>query len=244
MKILQLNTWSARIGQSVIDLLQEEDADLVCLQEVLSLESNMPSMLGVPLEGMLEELDYKNVFYSPVFNFRIMNRVGLWGNCIFSKRPFLSKEAMFTNLKFVEDFNFDEHDYNIRNFQHTVVKMNGKDLNVLNHHGHQIPEHKDGDASTMRQMNTIAKYLDELTGPVVLAGDFNLSPHSESLKIINGRLTNLPLKYRLKTTRTLLTHKTEVCDYLFVSKDITVNDFYASKKLVSDHLALILDFDI
>jgi len=77
-----------------------------------------------------------------------------------------------------------------------------------------------------------------------LAGDFNLSPHSESLKIINGRLTNLPLKYRLKTTRTLLTHKTEVCDYLFVSKDITVNDFYASKKLVSDHLALILDFDI
>jgi endonuclease/exonuclease/phosphatase family metal-dependent hydrolase len=50
--------------------------------------------------------------------------------------------------------------------------------------------------------------------------------------------------YKFETTRNELTHKTEVCDYVFVSDDVKVKEFYASDRLVSDHAALILDFSL
>jgi endonuclease/exonuclease/phosphatase (EEP) superfamily protein YafD len=57
-------------------------------------------------------------------------------------------------------------------------------------------------------------------------------------------LTNLPAQFGLQTTRTELTTKTEVCDYIFVNDSVTVNSFGAIDKLASDHKALILEFDI
>lgn len=244
MKVLQLNIWTARVGKPIFDLLEQENADIICFQEMLSLGFDLPSMMGAPLEELQAKLNYKYSFYSPVFSFRIMNRVGKWGNCILSRQKLLNSEVIFTNLEHVEDFNFEEYDYNIRNLQHAVVRIKNQDVHILNHHGHQIPEHKKGDANTLRQMKIIGDYIDKLSGPIIMCGDFNLFPKSESLEIINKRLSNLSVKYRLKTTRTPLTHKTEVCDYIFVSKDIKVNDFYASEQIVSDHKALVLDFDI
>lgn len=244
MKIVQLNAWVVRIGRPVVELLTKEDADIVCLQEIVSQAANMPSIIGTPLEDLQKQLGYNHVFFSPVFNFRIMNTIGKFGNCIFSKKPFDKKEVIFTNLELVEDFNFDDYDYNIRNLQHVVIKHKNKSLNILNHHGHHLPEHKNGDAETFRQMKVIADYIDKLNGPIILAGDFNLAPHSESIEQINKRLINLPVKHRLKTTRTPFTHKREVCDYIFISKDVKVNNFQALEEAVSDHKALVLDFDL
>jgi endonuclease/exonuclease/phosphatase (EEP) superfamily protein YafD len=113
----------------------------------------------------------------------------------------------------------------------------------LTHHGYHIPDHKNGDEETLRQMKQLGEYIDSLDGPIILTGDFNLAPHSESLEQINARLINLCTQHRLKTTRTHLTHKTEVCDYIFVNNKVSVKSFQASDEIVSDHKALILEFD-
>ena len=37
MKILQLNIWGGKLGKQVVDLLNREDADVVCLLEAIEM---------------------------------------------------------------------------------------------------------------------------------------------------------------------------------------------------------------
>lgn len=86
----------------------------------------------------------------------------------------------------------------------------------------------------------IVEYIKKLDGPVVLCGDFNLKPKSESLELINKILINHAKERGVITTRTPLTHKTEVCDYIFTSPDIDVKEFQVLDDIVSDHKALVV----
>jgi endonuclease/exonuclease/phosphatase (EEP) superfamily protein YafD len=88
----------------------------------------------------------------------------------------------------------------------------------------------------------IADYIRSLDGPVVLCGDFNLSPDSESLAQLNAILKNHPIEASLTSTRTQFTQKTEVCDYIFTSPDIQVKRFEMLEAIASDHAALIVEF--
>jgi endonuclease/exonuclease/phosphatase family metal-dependent hydrolase len=243
MKLIQLNAWGGKLGGQIIKLLQDEKPDIVCLQEIMSLEGGETGFF-TRIEDIEKVYSFADVFLSPVFSLKFMQRKAHFGNAIMSQVKFQSKKVVFTNLTHKDNFDFDNDDYNVRNLQHVDVEVDGRLFNILNHHGHHIPEHKNGDAETMRQMKIIRGYLDELTGPIILTGDFNLSPKSSSLELINRRLINLSLKFNLKTTRNVLTHKTEVCDYVFVSRDIKVKKFYLSDMLASDHAALVLEFDI
>lgn len=83
-----------------------------------------------------------------------------------------------------------------------------------------------------------------LDGGVVLCGDLNLSPESESVKHLGTLLSNLSVDYSLKTTRSRLTYKNEVCDYIFVNEQIDAKDLSMDETIISDHNALILDFDL
>ncbi len=244
MKILQLNIWNGRLLKNIIELIETEKPDILCLQEVVSFDGEIYSMFGT-VEELQEKVPYKEIYYSPGIQFRFMHKSAEWGNSLHSQFPILGKTTKFTNLDYIKNFNFDDYDYNARNFQHCTLETgNGKILHVLNHHGHHLPNHKSGDTETLRQMKQLGEYIEKLKGPVILTGDFNLAPHSESLEQINKRLVNLPVKHRLKTTRTALTHKKEVCDYIFVSDEVKVKNFKASDEIVSDHKALVLDFDI
>ena len=84
--------------------------------------------------------------------------------------------------------------------------------------------------------------------PVIVVGDFNLLPNTESIKILNNELINLIEKYDIKSTRPNFDDGLDsgniVCDYIFVNDKIKVNDFKVIKTNISDHLPLLLDFDI
>ena len=183
-------------------------------------------------------------FFSKLISSKLGDKELAFGNVIYSSVPFSQASTVFTRGEYNNDFNFDEDDYNIRAFQHVQVAINGKKLNILNHHGHHIDSHKLGDDETLRQVKQICEYIKSLDGSVILCGDFNLAPESDSIKLINGNLNNLSVKYSLKTTRSKLTYKNEVCDYIFASNDIKVNSFAMDDTIISDHNALILDFDL
>lgn len=242
LKLLQANIWGGRLNNQLADVFEEEQADILSLQEAVSTEGD--ALIFATIEDFAKRAAYDNVFFSPVFDFNLMQKQAGFGNAILSRFEFKQTETVFTRLQHKKNFDFDLDDYNIRNFQHAVIDTGDAQLHVLNHHGHHVHQHKNGDAETMRQCGLIADYVRQLDGPIILTGDFNLAPHSESLEQINAVLRNLSIEYDLKTTRTPLTKKTEVCDYIFVNDKVKVLNFEASDRLISDHKALIVRFEI
>lgn len=240
-KLVQLNAWGGRLEGVLRDYLKQESPDILCLQEAISYDRDN-SAFFVTIEQMQKICGLPFAAFGLVFSFRLMNSNASFGNCILSKYPLQKSEVVFTRLEHQEYFDFNEHDYNARNFVHAQIEIDNKKHHIITHHGHHVHEHKNGNDETMRQMKLLTEYIKQLDGPVILTGDFNLAPHSESLKDLNGLLTNLPVSHKLKTTRTPLTHKTEVCDYVFINEKVKVHKFAASDEMISDHKALIVDF--
>jgi len=240
MKILQLNIWGGKLGKQIIELLERERPDVVCFQEAVQLPLET-GLLFTQLSEIRETVGIPHVYFSPVFGFSMMNHKAEFGNAILSDLPFVKTETLFTRKEYIEAFDVADGDYNIRNLQHVVVERNGKPLHVLNHHGHHIHQHKMGDTETLRQCGVIADYIKTLEGDVVLTGDFNLAPESDSLGLLNSFLVNHAKESGATTTRTPLTHKTEVCDYIFTSKGLATSNFKVLPDIASDHAALVVE---
>lgn len=241
MKILQLNVWGGKLGKQIVDLLNREKAEVACLQEPIEFKGG-DSLLFEDLDEIKERTGYKYCYFSPQFGYNLMNRQAKSGMAILSNLPLVFTHTLFTRLEYVDNFDFLETDYNVRSLQHVCIDHNGARLNILNHHGHHVPDHKEGNEETMRQCKMIVDYMEQLEGPIVLCGDFNLSPSSESLEQINTVLINHVKEMGILTTRTPLTHKTEVCDYIFTSADLTVFNFQVLDDIASDHKALTVEF--
>lgn len=236
--------WSGRLVEQILDLLEKEKPDILCLQESVDLPGGNNGGFFLTLDQVMKKANFGYKFASPVLSIKFMHRSADFGCAILSKLPIVSEQTIFTNLAYKADFDFGEDDYNIRNLQHAVIGITGAKLNLLNHHGYHVPDHKNGNAETLRQMNQIGQYIDNLTGPTIFAGDLNLAPHSESLELINGRLENLSIRYNLTTTYPSLTKRTEVSDYIFINDEVKTASFRASDDFISDHKALILEFDL
>jgi endonuclease/exonuclease/phosphatase family metal-dependent hydrolase len=243
MKIVQLNIWGGKLGKQIVEILHKEKPDIVCFQEVVVFPAEKEGDLFFStLEKFKHQGGFEHSFFSPVFGYSYMNYIVDFGNAISSKYPFDATDTIFTRKEYIAHQDMLEGDFNIRNLQHVVLRIKGETLNVLNHHGHHLPQHKNGDEETLRQCKMIADYIQTLKGKIVLCGDFNLAPESLSLTSLNTLLVNQCLRTKVLTTRTALTHKTEVCDYIFTSSDVEVSDFRVLDDIASDHKALVVEF--
>lgn len=242
MRLLQLNAWTIRLQTRVADMIAQEAPDIIAFQEVMESETDLGFF--PTLSQFNDKTRFHHHYFSPVYAMQFMSRAAEWGNAIVSNLTFSDKQTVFTNLEYEANMSFEDKDYNIRNFQHvTVQDQNGKFIHIINHHGYHVPEHKKGNDFTLKACQQIADYAAKLEGAIIITGDFNLETTSESLEILNKQFRNLTTEYGLETTRTDLTHKKEACDYIFVNDVVTVNDFYASSVVASDHQGLILDFE-
>lgn len=243
MKLLTLNVWQGRLERVLLKHLETLSVDFACMQESVDYDKSSGGLVS-SYQKIGKSLELKNQFFSPTCAMKLGTKDIAFGNVIYSKLPFSETNTVFTRGEYKDNFDFDADDYNIRAFQHALVKLNGKRLHILNHHGHHIDAHKLGDDETMRQVKQIIAYIKNLEGAVILCGDFNLSPDSASIKQFDTVLNNLSVDFSLKTTRSRLTYKDEVCDYIFVNSQVDVKDFKMDETIISDHNALILDFDI
>jgi len=243
MKLLQLNAWGGRLEPQIGDLLEVEKPDIVCLQEAISFEGGGTGLF-ITIENIQKKYNLPYAAFGAAFSFSYMKGTARFGNCVLSRFPISKTEVIFTHMDHKEDFMWDEDSANRRNFVHAVVAVDGKPCNIITHHGFHVPEHKNGNDETLKQTKMIADYCRELTGPVILTGDFNLVPHSKSMEQLNIIFRNLALEYKLKTTRTHLTYKTEVCDYIYVNDEVNVKNFQTLEKIVSDHQALTMEFSL
>lgn len=238
MKLLQLNTWSLHLAPAIVQLLDREDPDIVCLQEVVSTESGR-KMLG-SIQEILAQHEFEYYYFSPLLRFQYMHHTAERGNMILSKYPITFTHEFWTAGEFQTDFTKDTPYDSSRNVLHCQVETPSGALHVLTTHGYHISEHKRGDEHTLAACRQMAEYIDALDGPAVLTGDFNLVPDSESMRVFDPQLKNLTRDYKLTTTRNHLTTKTEPCDYILL-RDITEISFVALDDIVSDHMALMAE---
>ncbi len=243
MKLMSLNVWQGRLERVLLKHLENQTFDFVCMQEGVDYSGKSLGLVS-SYQTIGKSLNLDNQFFSKLISTKLGGKDMVFGNVTYSNVPFSQTSTIFTRGEHKEDYDFDNDDYNVRAFQHVLIELDNKKLNILNHHGHHIDSHKLGDEETRRQVTQIADYIKELEGAVILCGDFNLSPESESIRLLDKSLRNLAVENSLSTTRSKLTYKKEVCDYIFVNEMVKINDFSMDDTIISDHNALIIDFEL
>ena len=122
------------------------------------------------------------------------------------------------------------------------------DLYVCNFHGSSLPGDKLDNPDRVRASQAVINFFQDKADPVIIGGDFNLLPESESVRLFaRNNYKDLIKDYNVKTTRNRLAwelypgHEQYHSDYVFVGKDIKIKDFTVRAGEISDHLPLILE---
>lgn len=246
MKLVQLNIWQGRLLREVISFLEAEDADIVCLQEVFSSGTHVSSLeILSSLEQIQAAVSYPHVFYAPTFSFDVSGVKAFMGNAILSKLPLENQRTIFANNDFHEVYDWAEHHpANTRNAPVAEVSINGKTATIVCHHGYW---HIDpmGDDMSVAAMQKVVESIRSVPSPIILAGDLNITAESPAMRLFDGWLEDLTATHEVKDSLSRFGKVSGVpCDHILVSPDVQVQKFEVSEALVSDHKALILEFDI
>ena len=130
--------------------------------------------------------------------------------------------------------------------QYTRLRAGGRQYNILNFHGLWVFRKWHSDTpNRIEQSQAIMDFIAGLKGRTVLCGDFNLTPETRSLRMLeDSGLRNLVREEGVKSTRTreFWRSRDVFADYVLVSEDVEVRDFGVIDEAVSDHLPLYLDF--
>ena len=122
--------------------------------------------------------------------------------------------------------------------------------NILNFHGLPEPGNKLDTTERLLSSEKIIQIAKSMTGKIVIGGDFNLLPETQSVKMFeNADFKNLISDFKIDTTRNenawrlYPNNKQLYADFCFTSQNCKINSFEVPKNLYSDHLPLILDID-
>lgn len=250
MKLISLNTWGGRAGrEEILEFFSAySDVDIFCLQEMWDGGHHMAGTItgGMRLENIVYELmtDIGSILteHTPYFRPHFYDWYGL---AMFIRKDlevvqegdvFVYKEKGFA----LED-DLGNH---ARNIQYLTIKTGSSVKTIINFHGLWNGQGKTDTSDRLVQSENIIRFLEDLSHPYILVGDFNLLPNTESIKKFEAiGLRNLIKEFGVDSTRSKHYTKPEkFADYAFVSNGIIVNDFKVLDIHVSDHLPLLLDF--
>lgn len=259
MKLFNLNIGiKLDNNKEVIELVKKENADICSFQEAMNAVDDSCYEMFKSKNKLVEIENYKYNHFAPLFiadgitkNNVVVRDFGgkaEQGSLILSKYNIKESynEFYYNEYKYEYDATyFKELDWS-RSIENLILDIDGKHLQIINVHGIWNKD-KIGDDRTINQSKFILSKIRKDI-PVIVVGDFNLLPNTDSIKLLNKELINLIDKYNIRTTRPEFDDGLDkgniVCDYIFVNDKVKVNDFRVLNSLVSDHLPLILEFDI
>lgn len=221
----------------------------MCLQEVYGAPPHLQlfdlfSHFGV-LEKVKKTLPGYHCYFSPTYDVRVLGETMSYGNAILSKYPFVETETFFINGQRHTAEKFQK--INVRNLQRVRVRLDdNRSFSLINHHGFWDVNPL-GNEQTVEKMQRVAEVIGETERPIIFCGDLNVNPASPALRALDGLgLRNLTLDHNIVNTLSSA-HRAGVevvCDYIFSSPEIGVKNFRVSEELVSDHKALVLEFEL
>ena len=231
MKVLFLNVWHAQLADVLAAFIKEQAPiiDVFCFHEA---DTRQPDLLTRLLPHFQQYTTPSKVIDEhDWFNLKTYVRHGLHVRQAHTLMP----SELDRGIALV-----------------TNIEVEGSELAIINTHG--IAYHPDDKLDTpgrLAQTDVIIDYCRILDCPVIIGGDFNLLPEAESIKrFAQAGFRNLVTDYQVPTTRNHYIWdrypetKQYYSDYIFTNKDIGVRAFNVPHQDVSDHLPMIVEFDI
>lgn len=253
MKIITLNTWGGRAGkQGLLDFFRKyaNDTDIFCLQEIWS--APYEHLEGADAGGKaidhdrimvygLQEISSTLPDFQAYFRPHHLDNYGLL--MMVKKSIKIDEEGeiyVYKEKGYVPDGDVGNH---ARNIQYVKFINNNKQYTVINFHGLWNGQGKTDSPDRLNQSEKILEFTKHINEGLILCGDFNLLPSTQSLQMIEkSGYKNLIKEYNITSTRTSHYTKPEkYADYIFVSQDVVVTNFTVLPEEVSDHSALQIE---
>jgi len=253
MNIITLNTWGGRAGKE--DLLAffekyKDTTDVFCLQEIWSapyeyLEGHGAGGLTIKHDDIMvygmQEISALLSEHLPYFRPTYMDNYGLM-MLVKKNIPIIGEGELFVYKEkgWVTAGDVGNH---ARNIQYATLDSEEGPVTIINFHGLWNGKGKTDNEDRILQSRNIVDFIGGLKGEVVLCGDFNLLPDTESIKIFeDAGLRNLIKEYGITSTRTShYTKPGKYADYVFVSGGVKIKAFKVLPEEVSDHSALCVE---
>lgn len=226
MKIVFLNVWGEDMRDELVPYLAEQaqDTDIFCLQEAN--EEMRARCVGV-LTGYDEFSDYKYIAKDDSFP-----------QSIYIKK---SINVISSGTLFADDLTVGLATY-------LELELDGIRAFICNVHGRAKPHEKLDTVDRLRFSSGIIDFFKDKDGAVVIGGDFNLEPATDSVRMFRlAGYTDLIDEHDIKTTRNHFAldlypgRELYYSDYVFVNDKVQLENFSVVDNEVSDHLPLILE---
>ncbi len=265
LKIISLNAWGGRVHEPLMRYLTDENPDVLCLQEVTRTQSAAADWL-VYRDGTFE-LPQRASLYEDVrwalpgheASFAPMARGTLFdgerevasefGLATFVRNalPILGQHTGFVHGAFSAD-GWGPHPrarnaHGVQVFRYDT----GSTLTIVQLHGLRDLEGKGDTPARLAQAHALVALIQKIWrrgDPLVVCGDLNLLPDSETFSILGEfGLVDLVTTRGFTDTRTSWYPKEgRYADYLLVTPEVNVVRFDAvAEPEVSDHRALLLE---
>ena len=213
----------ARIAQVITDARP----DLVALQEV---DRGVRRTNGVDEIAELARLTRMNYAFAPNLDYQ----GGKYGVAILTRFPILSIDhRRYLNKREAER----------RGFIRIEVMVKGQKINFITTHlDYQFADGR------LFEAEQLLKALNDVTGPTIVAGDFNDEPTGTSYKLMLSTFTDAWSDAAKKTGE--LTYPADKpvkrIDYIFIGKGagLSATGAVVPPTLASDHLPLVVDLEL
>ncbi len=244
MKILTLNTWGGRVGDPLLDFFNtHQEIDVFLLQEVFQDATKKTRWDDRQRPNLFQEISDALPGHTGFFAPSVVNE---WGLAAFVQKTVVIDEIgdFFVHKTMDSLIEYDGASIG-RNVQYLKIRSeDNQPLAVLNFHGIWTGTGKNDTEDRLEQSTNIIKFIKTLNENVILCGDFNLVPDTESLRMITRELAlkNLIKEFNISSTRTSLYPKPEkFADYIFISPEILIKKFQVLSDEVSDHAPILLE---
>ncbi|MCR4663889.1 MAG: endonuclease/exonuclease/phosphatase family protein [Paludibacteraceae bacterium] len=247
LTVLTYNTWSMGNGvkannNQVIKFLEQQDADVVCLQEMAVYKSDKYLTLNDVKRAM------KKYPYS-YFDFKNKSSRRLSGNAVFSKYPLLNQHTIQyqskSNVSSSCDVVVDGDTIRLFNNHLESYKLKGSELDSVAAHPFQPDSAirsklQSANYSRFRQARVVSDSVAASPYPVILVGDLNSLPLSPTYMLFRLQLRDAFLEsssMRLGNTYKRGRLGLRI-DYILHSKGLHATECVVVKTTGSDHLPL------
>lgn len=263
MQLISLNIWGGQVHDPLINFINKhkDTTDIFCFQEIFRSDRNLISHGSHTniFRELNENLTDFNGYFSPTAKGHdTRGKVEFpleFGQMTFVKNSLgINRQGeIFVHKKFNEigEYYPDGRVNFPRNFIYTEIESSGgKKFIVLNLHGIWEPAPKTDIPERIKQSEIMIKFIKESNLPAIIAGDFNLRIDTKSLQMFeDAGMRNLVKESKATTTRS--SHyenkwkKDDLyADYMIITKGIYVTNFKVMKDDVSDHLPMLIKFEL
>ncbi|MEK7465662.1 MAG: endonuclease/exonuclease/phosphatase family protein [Patescibacteria group bacterium] len=253
MQLIVLNLWLGKVFEPLREfvLKNAKETDFFCFQEMLSGHFNTADLLDnkYNMYAVFKNLlpDFRSDFTTMQDVYSSQNKlVSSSGLAIFIKKSINVEKfgSLFTYGERNRYFLSNNTSVMPSMVQHATFSFGEKKYTIANFHGISVWPKVDS-ASRIKQSENISGFLKTINHSKILCGDFNLSPDTRSLAILEEDMINVVKNQNISRTRSRLlkTKEDKISDYILVSPDVIIKALAVPNVAVSDHLPLIFNFN-